>query len=223
MGILSDLIAIKDIQKLMRGEVASLSVSQITGTIINLPQAEKNLNKEQFDKVYSLFKELRRDKLKKRMVLEGYYNIAMDIIKKFEEVAPYEKYSGINEHDFTILMQQMKSKSVKNKLEEDYADEEAEYVNYIVDNSNGIISEDTAKKITKIIKKYTDEGKEKALQEFDLLVNNLIKSNDSFNAIAKMSFLAGLLNKNGVISDIEMKELTEKYQQTILNFIMNAN
>ena len=39
-----------------------------------------------------------------------------------------------------------------------------------------------------------EEGKEKALERFDLLVESLINSGDLFKATTQMSFYLGILN-----------------------------
>lgn len=47
-----------------KGGIAKLSLAQITMLIINLPDAQKNLSKEEFDKVLKLFGEFKKCKTK---------------------------------------------------------------------------------------------------------------------------------------------------------------
>lgn len=223
MGIFSDMVAIGSIQKLRSGEIVALSVSQITGVLINLPDAQRKLTTEQFNKVYGLFKELRKNNNKKRMTLEGYYNTAIDIIKKFNEIAPYENYSGTDRQETLLLMQKINSGTIVNDKSFEYTKEEQKYANYIVENSRGMVSDKDAKEFIKIIRSYAEEGKEKALERFDLLIEGLISSGDLFKATSQMSFYSGLLNSNGIISDKEMETLLQKYQGKILSLIPDDN
>ena len=94
MGFFSDIRAIKDVQKLKDGGKEKLSISQIAGLITNMYDASKNLDSDTYKKVYKLFTDLRKCNTKIEMDLEGYYKTAVDIIKRFDAIAPYEKYSG---------------------------------------------------------------------------------------------------------------------------------
>ena len=60
MGLFADIKAIGAVQKIKNGGVCKLTIAQITGLLINLPDAEKNLSKQEFDQVYALFKEMRK-------------------------------------------------------------------------------------------------------------------------------------------------------------------
>ncbi len=51
MGIFNDIIAVINIQKLKTGKIVPLSVSQIAGVLINLPDAQKKLSVEQFNEI----------------------------------------------------------------------------------------------------------------------------------------------------------------------------
>lgn len=215
MGIFNDIIAVINIQKLKTGKIVPLSVSQIAGVLINLPDAQKKLSVEQFNEIYSLFKELRKCKDKKRMTLEGYYNTAINIIKKFNVIAPYENYSGGDIEEIALLMEEINAKTFVNEENFSYTSEELKYANYIVSNSKGMVSDEEVKEFIKIIRSYMEEGKEKALERFDLLVESLINSGDLFKATTQMSFYLGILNSNEIISEIEMKNLINKYQQDI--------
>lgn len=91
----SDYKAMMDVQRIKTfGGTARLSISQITCLIVNLPDAQDNLPPEQFQKVLQLFYRLRADKKRVRMDMDGYLATAMGIVKQFNSIAPYEKYSG---------------------------------------------------------------------------------------------------------------------------------
>lgn len=104
MGIISGIQAMIAVQKLKKGKTARLSVSQITNLIINLPDAQRELTKQQFNEVCSLYFELNKCRTKHQVDLYSYYDIAVDIIKRFDNIAPYEKYSGGNETEFSLFM-----------------------------------------------------------------------------------------------------------------------
>lgn len=97
MGMFGDIKAIKDLQKIKKGGTAKLSISQVTGLITNMMDARKNLSEEQFNGVYKLFNELRKCNTKIEMDKSEYSETAVDIIKRFDKIAPYIKYSGGNE------------------------------------------------------------------------------------------------------------------------------
>lgn len=108
MSIFSDVKAAKDVQRIKSGGTASLSISQITNLLVNLPDAQKNLTHEDFRKVYSLYHELRKCKIKMQIDIDGYYDTAIQIIKRFDAIAPYEKYSGGNELEYSFMMEELR-------------------------------------------------------------------------------------------------------------------
>lgn len=113
MGLFSDIKAAKDVQKLKQGGNANLSISQVVNLITNMPDAQKNLSKGEFEQVYSLYKQMRKCSTKIPVDLEGYFDMALKIIQRFDSIAPYEKYSGGNEIEFSFLMEKIRSKDYK--------------------------------------------------------------------------------------------------------------
>lgn len=121
MGIFADIRGMAALQKIKSGGIAKLSISQITGMIVNMPDARKKLSTEEFSAVYKLYKSLRTCNTKIEMDMPEYIRTAVDIIKRFDEYAPYEKYSGGNELEFSFLMDDIRAESqevhpVKNYL-----------------------------------------------------------------------------------------------------------
>lgn len=104
MGIFSNAKAIADIQRIKNGGTANLSPSQITNLLINLPDAKKNLTEQQFGAVYYLYKEMNSITRKMKLDIDGYYEQAANIIKMFDKLAPYEKYSGTDELETMLLL-----------------------------------------------------------------------------------------------------------------------
>lgn len=107
MGILSDFKAVRDLQRIKLGGTAKLSTSQITCLIVNMPDAQKNLPREQFEQVYSLYRKLRTCNTKMKVDYAGYLELAVEIILMFDELAPYEKYSGGNEFETFLMMKEI--------------------------------------------------------------------------------------------------------------------
>ena len=104
MGIFSDIKAMGCVQKIKRGGFAELSVSQIACLLINLPDAKSKLPPEQYEEIYSLFKEMRKCTTKMPMEMTAYCDVAEKIILEFDKIAPYEMYCGGNEFEYSILM-----------------------------------------------------------------------------------------------------------------------
>lgn len=104
MGIISDIKAVIDVQRIKGGGTAMLSISQIVNLLINLPDATKNLSPREYEQVHALYKEMRKCKTKLPTDIEAYISTAIKIIKEFDKIAPYEKYSGGNEIEFSFMM-----------------------------------------------------------------------------------------------------------------------
>ena len=108
MGIFSGIKAIWDIQRLSKGGTAKLSLAQITSVIINLPDARKNLKRDEFEQVYALYKSLQKCKSKIPMGLEGYYDTSARLILMFDQLAPYQLYGGRSEIESEFLLSEVR-------------------------------------------------------------------------------------------------------------------
>ena len=108
MGIISGFRAISKLKKIQAGGKESLSIADITNLIINLPDASKNLSKDEYEAVYALFCALA--KCRSNMVLDiaGYYEEAATVIGIFNQIAPYEKYSGMDKTEAVFFMNGIK-------------------------------------------------------------------------------------------------------------------
>lgn len=113
MGIISAIQAIFAIQKIRNGGVASLSIAQVANNIISLSDAQKNLPKEKDDQVRTLFYEMQKCTTKMPMDMETYMDVALRIIKNFDKIAPYEKYSGGNEIEYSFFMDDVREHDYK--------------------------------------------------------------------------------------------------------------
>lgn len=184
MGILADIKAIKNVQKIKNGENVKLSISQITGLITNMVEAKKNLEPEQFQDIYKLFTELRTCNTKMEMNLDEYYRTAKDIIKRFDSIAPYEKYSGGNEFEFSFLMNDIRNENdSKEDVIIELSQEEKEYAKVIM--SSGMIDEDDANDFIQVLHVYANEGKDKTLENFEILKDKIIERSGVISSIKK--------------------------------------
>lgn len=215
MGILNDIKGIKEIQKIKNGKIGNLSISQITALITNMKDAKNNLTAEEFNQVYKLFLELRKCNTKLKMNIDSYCKTAIDIIKKFDEIAPYQKYSGGNELEFSFFMDDIHQESY-----DELSKEDINCIKYIVSNSKGMIEEIDAKDFIEVLHTYTMFGKDEAIKNFENIAEIIINRSDPIKCISKISFLTGILNSNGIINVDEMNYLCEKYQNEILEIIM---
>jgi len=228
MSIFSDYRALSELKKLKKGEIANLSMSQIVNAIINLSDAKKNLSQEQYKNVYMLYREYRKCNTKLQLTMNGYLNIAIKLIKSFDRIAPYEKYSGGNELEFSFMMQDIRSevnsqniKEELNNLVDMYGDSNDENINYFVEN--GKISWDNAKAFVGILISYDRYGKEEAIRRFKLYVDYLINAagenyGRKLEPRGTVAVLCGALAANNILSKDESNLLSKHYSD-----MFNAN
>lgn len=213
MGIISDFKAMKDVSKIKAGGTAKLSISQITGLIVNLPDAQKNLSPREFNEVYNFFRRLRTCKTKIKMDIDGYLKQAIEIVKRFDAIAPYQKYSGGNELEFSFLMNDLRSQESTINTSNDvcYDDEEVEeYARYLMKEATFSIEYDDALEFSKLLHRYTVVGKEETLERFFEFNKRLFERFGTISpiAITMASYFMGALNANGIISNEELDELS---------------
>lgn len=80
-----------------------LSRSKICDMIINLGDAKQNLSEEQFHAIKSIYDRCKKDHKVHFINYYDYLSISASIIKEFNKIAPYDKYSGGNPQ-FTYIM-----------------------------------------------------------------------------------------------------------------------
>lgn len=105
MGLISGIQALRAVQKIKKGGKARLSIAQITNLLINLPDAKQNMSPERFDEIYSLY--LAHQAFAEKTLHDQYTYVedAIQIIKRFNAIAPYEDYCGgdIDPELFVVL------------------------------------------------------------------------------------------------------------------------
>jgi len=232
MGIFSDVKALSDVQKIKTGRTVMLSISQITNLIINLSDAKRNLQSDQFNLVYDLYKQMRKCKTKMAMDQDGYLDTAIKIIKEFDKIAPYEKYSGGNEIEFSFMMQDIRNENISNSsIQEELKSMvdrsgncDDEYIKYLMENGYGI-TYDSAKEFYGILFVYAKYGKEEALRKFDLLVKEWIAEYDGSNmqqSAMHIGWFCGALFPNGIVSKEESDKLSAKYTEMSTNRLLEV-
>lgn len=216
MGLFSDFKAVKDVQRIKAGGTAQLSIGQVTNLLINLPDAEKNLSAQEFNSVYALYKEMRKCTTKMKMDINAYFCTAVEIIKRFDAIAPYEKYSGGNEMEFSFLMSEIRK--MPDYDTDILSEEDKKYCNYIVEQSSGLIDQEEAREYARVVNTFDRAGKQAALQKFDELAQKISNMDDMFTAGAKIAYLAGALIPNGIlVSREECDALTKSYLEKLVN------
>ena len=113
MGLFGNMLVAMELRKLNGGRTAMLSTAQITRMITNMPDAQKNLSQEEFEQVYILFQKLSSDTVKKKMDLDGYYDEACRIIRLFDALAPYEKYTDGDPIKIMIMLLQLEKEDLQ--------------------------------------------------------------------------------------------------------------
>ncbi len=235
MGLLSDIKAMKDVQRIKSGGKAKLSIAQITNMIVNMPDAQKNLSNNQFKAVYALYQDLRTCNTKMEMDINGYYATCIDIIKRFDVLAPYEKYGGGNELEMSFLMEDIRKNSPtpapkKTKQSELFELIEKHSNNYdidayikaILDNDNSSsISYVGAKAFTGIIITANLYGWKKSLETFRQLLDEWLENTSrqnyqqALNDISHLSYImVGICPNKDEANDLQA-EYTLKVMEKV--------
>ncbi len=82
------------LMKIQLGGEAFISRSEIVDTLINLPDAKRNLTDDQFNKVKELYDDIFRDKTKSKMRLRDYELEKIIMRDNFNTLAPINLYDG---------------------------------------------------------------------------------------------------------------------------------
>lgn len=104
MGLFSGIRAIRTMAKIKSGGKGALSLADISMLIISLQDARRNLLKDEFKAVELLFQCLQKCHSKMELDLAAYYEQAAVIIGLFNQIAPYEKYSGMEKTEALFFM-----------------------------------------------------------------------------------------------------------------------
>ena len=80
------------IEKIKKGGMAKLSISQLTSVFISLMDAQTNLTADEFERVYDCYCCFKRNKKKRVMDMETYSRTVLKILMVFDTIVPYKKY-----------------------------------------------------------------------------------------------------------------------------------
>ena len=228
MGLFSGVSTIRALKKISAGGEAKLSIAQITSLVVNMLDAKNNLSSEEFEEVYYLYNKLKKETEKLPMNQEMYITVAKKIIAGFDAKAPYEKYGGGDKREMSLLLKEVRSEGNKRNASgtqgkaKNYnlSKEEKEYVEYMLRQSDGAITRSDAIRMMKIFDLGHTESKAAALREFDSLASEIINDSDYstrgvLTKTYRISYLAGMLFPNGVLTKDESDALAKKYSDII--------
>lgn len=227
MGLFDDIKALSSVQKIKNGSAGEyLSIRQVVNMIINLQDAKKNLPDAQYKEVYALFTEFRKCKTKIPMNAQTYLYTCVKLIREFDKIAPYEKYSGGNEIETGFMMDAIRDvKGHPENIQElliDLVDkygsgiDAEEYIQYVLKNASWM-PYNKVKMFMGILLANNLYGTDIAIKYFDDLVMSWISeaNGKTSNNIFVVPFFCGLLAANGVIDDSEQERLRKKYSDLI--------
>ena len=212
MGLFSNFIGMINIQKIRNGGTAKLSLSQLSFLLINLQDAKRNLSSEKFNQIFRLFIKMKSYTTKYEMDYDEYLEAAIAVIKKFDAIAPYEKYCGGLEIECSFFMDELRKESQSFDPSINTTNQEVEeYSKLLSEQSNGIIPLNLAKEFSKILFYNSLDNKEKILKDFDLLCADIVNEYGAIPSVKLISFLIGVLNANDIITKSECNDMRDKF------------
>lgn len=119
MGLFANFKAMKDVQKIKNGGTAYFTISAITNLIINLPDAQKALDRTTFDRVFELYRKMDRCKTKMKLDFDGYLSSAADILKEFDKIAPCESYLGMEPFEAMMVMKEVRETYSESQIKQE--------------------------------------------------------------------------------------------------------
>ncbi len=84
----------REYEKIRKGGVGKLSVSQLVMLSVNMMDANKNLTPAEFERVYALYKEYQKDKVKREYDAESVSKETLEMFLHFDFEADIRQYSG---------------------------------------------------------------------------------------------------------------------------------
>ena len=234
MGLLDGLKAMKAAQTIKNGGEADLSYAMLVSILINLPDAKKKLTDAQFREVHSLYNKFQTCTTKMHMNQDAYLSACLEIIGKFDEIAPYQLYSGGSEFETSLMMDEVR-KAKSEKSISDYNSKRSDYVDYVISEFKKFagfsLREEKVAELIDILNDFDKVGKEETLRRFDenltkampyILIDGRTPEGEPENVVEVTrkvifdsnliaSFFCGLLNANGIVDEDESRRLTDKY------------
>lgn len=116
MSFFTEFQVIRAVEKLKEGIDQSLSKSQIVNLLVNMREAKRKLDPNEFAVVNTLFLSYNDEKEKKTMNALAYIRVISEMISSFDKIAPFEKYSGMSELKRRTLIEEVKNSEVQIKV-----------------------------------------------------------------------------------------------------------
>ena len=159
-------------------------------------------------------------KTKFKVDIDGWWKLTREVIDKFDDVAPYEKYFGGNEFEMHMLQQSRKREELAtaSNKEVEYDERELSYIEHIIENGRSAkITHEEAVVIFEIIKIGCDQGKEAAIYQAAKF-STILKGKYSIEWWGiKMAYLYGTLKANDIISSSELELFNQKIDEQMIN------
>jgi hypothetical protein len=155
--------------------------------------------------------------------MDGYVRLCEDVIRKFDKIAPYYLYSGGNELEASIYMDDLhsrdeeKKKSIKDTMIDSYEIDE-EYVKHL-QSHHPLVTDAAARDFYKVLVAYALFGKKEALNRFNQFAQDMIDSDLQY-AMLTIGYFCGVLEPNGIVTSDECDELSDKYMKKINELVI---
>lgn len=99
---------LRDIEGIRSGGRARLSTAHITQVIVDMDEAKRSLSEGEFEEVGKLYADLCRCDDELDIGLGDYAKAAVQLIKLFDSLAPYEKYCGEGGRELLRLLPEIR-------------------------------------------------------------------------------------------------------------------
>lgn len=93
---------------LEKGQKAKFSNEQICLLVIDMASAKHNLSKEEYKQMKKIYQEVMKEKQKELIDYGEFVDKAAAIVKRFEVVAPYEKFCGDEPDSYGPIMEALR-------------------------------------------------------------------------------------------------------------------
>ncbi len=105
MRLFTGISALKKVNSLRMGKPVYMSKAEIVMITINLSDAYKNLPIDKYNTIRAMFGLAQRNRTKMHIsCLDDYYDIVRQLALTFNDVAPFELYSGLSKNECDLLL-----------------------------------------------------------------------------------------------------------------------
>ncbi len=196
--------AVFAIQRIRNGDTAELSMAQLAFLNTNMADAYHRLPEEQFYRVYSLFRELLADQQTVRMNHRIYLDALVRTVKRFDGIAPYEKYCGRDEAGMKAFLDQVLRPGKNTSGGDDYL----RYLKQYFPES----SREELELFLAVLDMESGKNRQAVIETFETLPDRP----DIFEAVRTRftdAFFSGQTGSNFSLTGAELEALAEKHAQ----------